>query len=709
MKIRPKLLILLLAVALVPLVIGTTWQQMSMRRLGDRLAANTRGALIDIAFRNLHLLVDDYARLVNRDKKMVELAVRLQVREVERRLAQPPPSGHWPFFSRDYDRGDRLPSGMAASKIHFRTAKNGERKPIAVTYDEQVYFVVKGVAGKVVEDHMARLSTMPGVYRFLMEGRPDVMYWQYTSLEIGFHTSYPGHGGYPEEYDPRKRAWYKAARDGGKLGWIVMPEVSSGTVALTAAAPVYRPDGSFAGVTAVDVPFGSLFKGMRLPPQWEAGSEKMLVRCVEGTGGKPLQVMTLVHSRYQEQGLRWQQPVKHELLSSKDANEFRLLLADLAAGRSGVRKMSYKGKQSLWAYGPHKQDWALPLIIVPYDQIAATANDAEQQVLSATLNGLQIAGAGVLLVAALAVLLALRGSHSVTRPVRQLAHAAERFAEGDYGVHVDIATGDELQELGETVNDLGPKLLEREQMKQSLALAMEIQRHLLPDRPPEVANFDVAGDSIYCDETGGDYYDFIDLVDLGEGKLAIAVGDVTGHGVGAALLMASARAVLRSHATLHGDDLSDLFRTLNVHLVRDTDDERFMTLFYCVLDALRRSVYWVSGGHNPGVLWRKATGEIEELGSTGMPLGIMEDAEFGQAGPVELESGDVFLIGTDGIWEAHNAAREMFGQDRFLAVLAANVDGTSQAIYDAVVDAVADFRGGTPQEDDKTLVVIKVR
>ncbi len=145
MKVRSKLLILLLAVALVPLVVGTTWQQMSMRRLGDRLAASTRGALIEIAFRNLHLLVDDYARFVNRDKKMVELAVRLQVREVERRLAQPPPSGRRPFLSRHYDRGDRLPSGMAESKMHLRTAKNGERKTIAVTYDEQVYFVVKGV------------------------------------------------------------------------------------------------------------------------------------------------------------------------------------------------------------------------------------------------------------------------------------------------------------------------------------------------------------------------------------------------------------------------------------------------------------------------------------------------------------------------------------------------------------------------------------
>jgi len=172
--------------------------------------------------------------------------------------------------------------------------------------------------------------------------------------------------------------------------------------------------------------------------------------------------------------------------------------------------------------------------------------------------------------------------------------------------------------------------------------------------------------------------------------------------------MASARAVLRSQATLHGDDLSDLFRTLNIHLVRDTGDERFMTLFYCVLDAASCSLRWISGGHNPALLWRKSSRAVEEFGSTGMPLGIMEDAEFERCGPVDLAPGDVFLIGTDGIWEAHNAAGEMFGQERFLAVLSANSDRSSQEIYDAVVEAVTDFRGGVPQEDDITLVVIKV-
>jgi len=433
----------------------------------------------------------------------------------------------------------------------------------------------------------------------------------------------------------------------------------------------------------------------------------MLIRHVHGGAGRGPQLSTLVHGRYQEQKLQWQQPVKHEILASADHGEFQLLLNDVTAGRSGVRKMPYEGKPSFWAYGPHEEGQALPLIIVPYERIIASADEAERQVLAATVTGLQIAAAGVLLVLVIVTWIALRSSRSVTRPVQRLAEAAEKFAAGDYHVQVDIKTGDELQELGETVNDLGPKMLEREEMKQSLELAMEIQRHLLPERPPAVEGFDIAGNRVYCDETGGDYYDFIDLVDLGEGKLGIAVGDISGHGIGAALLMASARAVLRSHATLHGDDLSRLFEALNAHLVRDTGDERFMTLFYAVLDATSRSVNWVSGGHDPGVLWRSSARAIERLPNTGMPLGVMEDATYDQAGPVTLEPGDLFVVGTDGIWETHNAAGEMFGQQRFEDVLAARSGGTSEEIYAAVVAAAAEFRHDAPQEDDITLVVIK--
>ncbi|KKK97063.1 hypothetical protein LCGC14_2656500, partial [marine sediment metagenome] len=133
----------------------------------------------------------------------------------------------------------------------------------------------------------------------------------------------------------------------------------------------------------------------------------------------------------------------------------------------------------------------------------------------------------------------------------------------------------------------------------------------------------------------------------------------------------------------------------------------FMTLFYGVLDAESRTLQWVSGGHDPALWLRQASGRIDELPNTGMVLGVLADATFDQDGPVTLDAGDVVLIGTDGIWEAANPADEMFGKQRLKDVLARCADMPAADIHAAVVAAVTDFRAAAPQKDDITLVVIK--
>ncbi len=710
MTIGKKRQALLLSIALIPMAVCALIYRHSMHKLGRQVASETRDRLVINARDQLKTLVFDYGRVVNRDQRALERAVDAQAAAVEARLAKAPPPEPRILYSTDYDSGRGLPDDMTISKKHLSLGPDGKLHPVSVTYSDQVCFLARGAEVEAATGQAARLSTMPQVYRRAYQLNPSIMYWQYTSLESGLHTSYPGHGGYPADYDPRTRPWYVGAKTKNQLEWYLMPDASTRTVTLCAAAPVKAPDGSFAGVTAIDVPLTSVLDLLILPDAWRHGSETMLI-VPPPPGSKELagKLMILVQNSYRKHTDDWTRSMDMQVLESTDSDKLAAMTADIYAGRPGVRRMKYKQRDCLWAYGerPDTNEQAAALVIVPYDQIIAQARDAEQHVLEQMSGVLQLAGLIMLAVLAAVTAIAFASAKKLTGPVLALSAAAGELAGGDFNASVDIKTGDELQDLGEVFNDMGPKLRERQKMKQSLELAMEIQQHLLPQGSPPVNGFDVAGRSIYCDETGGDYYDFIELAELGPGRIGIALGDVSGHGIGAALLMAAARGVLRSHAARHGANLGQLFETLNRHLVRDTGEAQFMTLFYAVLDAEARSLVWTSGGHDPALWLKDSSGDIDELPNTGIPLGILDDAEYSQAGPIELDPSDIVLVGTDGIWEARNTDGEMFGKDRLRQILIDSASCSAKEIHDTIVHAVHEFRQTRPQEDDVTLVVIK--
>jgi sigma-B regulation protein RsbU (phosphoserine phosphatase) len=301
-------------------------------------------------------------------------------------------------------------------------------------------------------------------------------------------------------------------------------------------------------------------------------------------------------------------------------------------------------------------------------------------------------------------------SHRLHRPVRLLTEGMSKLGCGECDAHVPPQrTGDEFEALIDTFNNMVDALRERDALRHSLAVATEIQQHLLPMKTPAVEGFDICGGIDYCDETGGDYYDYIDLLAVDRHHMAIAIGDVTGHGIGAALLMASGRAVLRSHAAHHGVDIPRLFADVNNQLVQDTGDERFMTLFYGMLDAERRELTYASAGHDPVLWYRHAQQSVESLGNTGIPLGIMNDWSYTQAGPLALGDQDVLVLTTDGIREAKNADGEEFGSGRLSEIITSRATESADGIYAAIVQAVRDWQGPAAQEDDITLVVIKTR
>ncbi len=245
------------------------------------------------------------------------------------------------------------------------------------------------------------------------------------------------------------------------------------------------------------------------------------------------------------------------------------------------------------------------------------------------------------------------------------------------------------------------------QVKESLTLAREVQQKLLPEKAPVVEGFDIAGRSVYSEDVGGDYYDFMEMTDdAGERRIGVTVGDVAGHGVVAALTMTSVRVLLRSHAG-DGTVLKPVIRAMNRHLAEDAAAGRFVTLVYLVLEPDTREVRWINAGHGPLLLYDPATDKFEELSVQDIPLGVNPDWDFHERTRNTWPPGAILVVGTDGIWEAQNAEGQVFGKDGLKQAISAKAKLPAEQICDEVMQRLDYFLGGEPQRDDMTLVVIK--
>ncbi|MCA9292325.1 MAG: SpoIIE family protein phosphatase [Phycisphaerales bacterium] len=728
MSIRIKLLILLLVLAVTPLLVAAWLGRASVRDMGHRLTNEARQRVIDDEREQLALVAQSLAETIRSRASELERLLAIQANAAGEALDGTPPK-----FTTIYDaRVDFEPGPDSVPGLRRREPGNVESQ--LVSWLHQSFLFVEPRTDER-ERHALQLTSLTKLYELIADNPPLLVWGQYISTFDGVHAKYPGHGGYPEDFRPAQRTWYMIVThaldrdpnwDRPQWGPPIV-DATTGKLMMTVSMPVRLPSGEAVGVAGIDVRVRDVMAGMPETLPWaEEAKAFVALRPVAGRyptfddrrseeGIDEDAIIILAERNDTSKGLDWNARPQAETFRLDDRSQHEQMLRELATGQSNIVDTMIGGVRSLCAYTPFNThdpaDGGVLLLTVPLASLEAIPQNIEASFREQIATQLKGYGGVILGAVAVVIVLALGASRSVTKPVRALAGVAEQIASGDLDARAEVATQDEIGALATAFNDMIPRLQDQVKLRDSLRLAMDVQQQLLPKEPPKLDGLDIAGASIYCDETGGDYYDFFVIEKASPKRLIAIVGDITGHGLPSALLMTTARALIRSHLSQAGV-LADQLMKVNRDLDHDAADDRFMTL--CVLeiaslpDGSPGRLHWVNAGHDEPFLYDPASDTVTRLqGTSGIPLAIDSDWQYDTLQHEPLAPGQVIVVGTDGIWEARNPQGDMFGHERFAASIRKSATGSAQAICDAVIADVIAFRESQPQEDDVTMVVIK--
>ncbi len=710
MRIRWKFLIVLLSISLIPMFVIRLGGQQAMRELGNDLAAQAKNALIIETKVALKRLVEDHARVLKRERELLEMTLSLLSSEIQKRLYTDPDNPLLetaPFFP-----AQAVPSHEHQEKDMYCLSKpQGQCLPLRINFmNHGVYINTLSDKKNEAIDNAKRLASMPALHHALKIKHPELILWQYVILENGVRTIYPdpGHASGRRWYHvARLPDWYRLVKEKNQINW-AQPSLDpiTGNIVFFVSAPLHDPKENFMGAVAIAVPLTVFLHENEHIRMLSDHVKSFLIRA-ENSSELPIRIIAQ-ESAHVKRHMPWFAAASPEWLNSPDKKQLLEMAEDLKSRQSEVREMVYKDNSTLMAYQSFDQYGTALLLIVPKEDILNDAVLMEQYVHDRIDE--QIVFTGIILLSVITLIIGLSFilSRSFTMNISNLAEAVGRVASGDFQARVRLKSHDELGELGKTFNKMIPALEERVYMKQALNFAMEVQQSLFPSKTPSVEGMDIAAKSLYCHETGGDFYDFIDVRREKSANTAIAVGDVTGHGLSAALLMATSRAFLRSRLTQPGA-IGRVMSDINQLLAKDTvETSQFVTLFYLEIDHDEKSFRWVRAGHDPAILYDPVSEIFLNLEGPGPALGIVSDYEFQEAPGMKYRSGQILLIGTDGIWETRNPEGEMFNKERVKALIKENRSDSANRILDAIIKALSEFRGDQFQDDDVTLVVIKI-
>ncbi|HDP98074.1 MAG TPA: tetratricopeptide repeat protein [bacterium] len=333
------------------------------------------------------------------------------------------------------------------------------------------------------------------------------------------------------------------------------------------------------------------------------------------------------------------------------------------------------------------------------------------EIWSRRLKDLQLAGL-LLLLGYIGVVILV---YLILNPFRKLSNWIKELGHGDVKDEIDFDANNEIGEIAkafsditDTLRDSQKNVAEQERIQKEMQLAQDIQHTLLPAEVPKLEGYEIAAFYQAARQVGGDYYDFIEV---DKDTLGIVVADVSGKGVPGSLIMTMIRTALRTEARSM-KSASEVLARVNDFVVKDMKKGMFVTLFYVIIDSRRRRVNYASAGHNPMILYRKATNKTYYFNPRGFPVGIsLPDPDLFkksiESDTIQMAEDDVLVIYTDGVTEAMNNRRELFGEERLQKVIRDYGDSSAEEFVENLQNEINSFTEGFEQNDDVTLVTIK--
>jgi sigma-B regulation protein RsbU (phosphoserine phosphatase) len=332
--------------------------------------------------------------------------------------------------------------------------------------------------------------------------------------------------------------------------------------------------------------------------------------------------------------------------------------------------------------------------------IADTLSDLRQTALRNAGLGLAVIGLALVGIVPL--------SSRLTRNLSLLSQGVRRIADGDYRARVKVTSQDEVGKLAVAFNQMAADVerhqqlaIGQERIRRELELGRQIQHDMLPQAPFRLGLMEIKGVSVPAREVGGDFFNYFQL---SNGHVALLVGDVSGKGVGAALLMANIQASLRTRLAL-GQDLAAIAEEIDVDIERNTPGTVYATLFVGILDPAARELQYVNAGHNPQ--YALVSGGIVAMTSSGLPVGLLSGRGYAQQ-TIRLSPGDLLFFYTDGCVEAESPSGEFFGVERIESLLVANARENADDLLARIESDVSAFRAGREPFDDATMMVVKI-